>query len=186
MKKLLTIIIIAGMTTFFACGPSAKDKAEIEKKLLDSINTADSLKSVLRLDSLLKDSMDKAVESKLIEESSKTTDNSSTKTLTKNSVDCNTKHKVTGTLKEFKQPDAYSPGFQMRILSDENKEYWLSYMGTELKGEIIIIKQESSRGAADVVFNTKLLNKRYIFCFEGEDVATQIDLPYYLVSMKPL
>lgn len=46
MKKLLTIIIIAGMTTFLACGPSAKDKAEIQKKLLDSIKKADSVKSL--------------------------------------------------------------------------------------------------------------------------------------------
>ncbi len=32
IKKLLTIIIILGMTTFLACGPSAKEKAEKDKQ----------------------------------------------------------------------------------------------------------------------------------------------------------
>ena len=41
MKKLLTIIIIAAMTSFMACGPSAKEKALQAK--LDSIAKQDSI-----------------------------------------------------------------------------------------------------------------------------------------------
>ena len=41
MKKLVTIVIIAIMTTFIACGPSANEKAL--KAKLDSIKKADSI-----------------------------------------------------------------------------------------------------------------------------------------------
>ncbi len=41
MKNTLLIIIIAGMTTFFSCGPSAKEKALQTK--LDSIAKQDSI-----------------------------------------------------------------------------------------------------------------------------------------------
>ena len=41
MRKLLTIAIIAGMTSFVACGPSASEKAL--KAKLDSIKKADSV-----------------------------------------------------------------------------------------------------------------------------------------------
>ena len=48
MKKLLTIIIIAGMTSFMACGPSPKEKALQAK--LDSIAKQDSIaKSVQKV-----------------------------------------------------------------------------------------------------------------------------------------
>jgi len=54
MKKILTIIIIAGMTIFFACGPSAKEKAEKSRR--DSIRIVDSIATVKKciLDSLSK------------------------------------------------------------------------------------------------------------------------------------
>ena len=37
MKKLLTVIAAAGMLAFYACGPSAEEKAAMEKKTQDSI-----------------------------------------------------------------------------------------------------------------------------------------------------
>ena len=43
MKKLLTIALLAGMTSFYGCGPSAEDKAAQEKASQDSAATADSM-----------------------------------------------------------------------------------------------------------------------------------------------
>jgi hypothetical protein len=43
MKKLLTIALLAGMTSFFGCGPSSEDKAAQEKASQDSAATADSM-----------------------------------------------------------------------------------------------------------------------------------------------
>jgi hypothetical protein len=37
MKKILSIMLVAGMATFVACGPSAKEKAAKEKAKQDSI-----------------------------------------------------------------------------------------------------------------------------------------------------
>lgn len=53
MKKILTLIIVAGMMTFISCGPSAKEKAEkdsiakvekAEKAKQDSVAKAESIK----------------------------------------------------------------------------------------------------------------------------------------------
>jgi hypothetical protein len=41
MKKVLSLLAIAGTLTFFACGPSAEEKAE--KARQDSIKAADSI-----------------------------------------------------------------------------------------------------------------------------------------------
>ena len=41
MKKLLSLLVVAGMVTFVACGPSAEKKAEQAKA--DSTRIADSL-----------------------------------------------------------------------------------------------------------------------------------------------
>jgi len=47
MKKLLSVIAVAGMFAFVACGPSAEEKAAAAEKLVaDSIATADSLAQV--------------------------------------------------------------------------------------------------------------------------------------------
>jgi|WetSurMetagenome_2_1015567.scaffolds.fasta_scaffold1017617_1 hypothetical protein len=46
MKKLLALILVAGMATFIACGPSQKDKDEAAKKKQDSIHKADSIAAV--------------------------------------------------------------------------------------------------------------------------------------------
>lgn len=37
MKKVITLIAVAGMFTFISCGPSAEEIAEIEKTKQDSI-----------------------------------------------------------------------------------------------------------------------------------------------------
>ncbi|MHC1707283.1 MAG: hypothetical protein AB9842_07140 [Bacteroidales bacterium] len=37
MKKLATVLFVAGMFAFFACGPSAEEKAAMEKAKQDSI-----------------------------------------------------------------------------------------------------------------------------------------------------
>lgn len=42
MKKALTLIAAAGLFTFAACGPSAKEKAAAEKLKQDSIATAEA------------------------------------------------------------------------------------------------------------------------------------------------
>ena len=44
MKKLLSLLVVAGMVTFVACGPSAEKKAEQAKA--DSTRIADSLNQV--------------------------------------------------------------------------------------------------------------------------------------------
>lgn len=43
MKKLLSLALITGMTAFYACGPSAEEKAASEKAMQDSIAMADSM-----------------------------------------------------------------------------------------------------------------------------------------------
>ncbi len=45
MKKLLTFAAAAGMLAFIACGPSAEDKAKMEKAKADSARMADSMKA---------------------------------------------------------------------------------------------------------------------------------------------
>ena len=37
MKKLITLVAVAGMFSFYACGPSAEEKAAMEKAKQDSI-----------------------------------------------------------------------------------------------------------------------------------------------------
>lgn len=44
MKKLLSLLVVAGMVTFVACGPSAEKKAEQAKA--DSTRIADSLNMI--------------------------------------------------------------------------------------------------------------------------------------------
>jgi hypothetical protein len=42
MKKILGLVLIAGMFAFTACGPSAEEKAAAEKAVQDSIAAADA------------------------------------------------------------------------------------------------------------------------------------------------
>jgi len=71
MKKLLALVLVAGMVTFISCGPSKKDQEAKEKAKQDSIaaaekakKEADSLAAVekekRKLDSLRQDSIAKA------------------------------------------------------------------------------------------------------------------------------
>jgi len=46
MKKILTLIAVAGIFAFVACGPSAEQKAAAEKAKQDSMTKADSMKTV--------------------------------------------------------------------------------------------------------------------------------------------
>lgn len=43
MKKLLSLALVAGMFSFYACGPSAEDKAAAEKAEQDSIAAAQDM-----------------------------------------------------------------------------------------------------------------------------------------------
>ena len=46
MKKVLTLVAVAGMFAFYACGPSAEEQAAAEKKKQDSlrmVREADSI-----------------------------------------------------------------------------------------------------------------------------------------------
>jgi membrane protein involved in colicin uptake len=71
MKKLLALLLVAGMVAFVACGPSKKDQEAKEKAKQDSIKAAekakkeaDSLAAVekekRRMDSLRQDSINKS------------------------------------------------------------------------------------------------------------------------------
>jgi len=42
MKKILTLVAVAGMFTFYACGPSAEEKAAKEKAKQDSIASVEA------------------------------------------------------------------------------------------------------------------------------------------------
>ncbi|MEI6815575.1 MAG: hypothetical protein WCL14_03110 [Bacteroidota bacterium] len=41
MKKVLSLMLLAGMLSFYACGPSAEEKAAAEKAKADSAKAAD-------------------------------------------------------------------------------------------------------------------------------------------------
>jgi|HubBroStandDraft_2_1064218.scaffolds.fasta_scaffold2711921_1 hypothetical protein len=45
MKKLVTFATAASMLAFIACGPSAEDKAKMDKMRADSAHAADSMKA---------------------------------------------------------------------------------------------------------------------------------------------
>ena len=51
MKKLFTLVAVAGMFTFFACGPSAEEKAAMEKAKQDSIAAVEAAKAQAMADS---------------------------------------------------------------------------------------------------------------------------------------
>ncbi|MEI6695231.1 MAG: hypothetical protein WCO13_04095 [Bacteroidota bacterium] len=71
MKKLLSVIAVAGMFAFVACGPSAEQKqAAADKIIADSIAVADSIAKVgqAAAEQLVKDSI-AAVDAKRIQDS---------------------------------------------------------------------------------------------------------------------
>ena len=51
MKRLIQLLVVAGMATFIACGPSAAEKAKLAEQ--DSIRKADSI-ATLQADSIRK------------------------------------------------------------------------------------------------------------------------------------
>jgi uncharacterized protein YciI len=51
MKRLFQLLVVAGMASFIACGPSAAEKAKIAEQ--DSIRKADSI-ATLKADSIRK------------------------------------------------------------------------------------------------------------------------------------
>jgi hypothetical protein len=63
MKKILSLLITAGIATLIACGPSAEEKAAAEKARQDSINAvmaqmaADSMAMVAEMQKATMDSM---------------------------------------------------------------------------------------------------------------------------------
>ena len=42
MKKVLSLVAVAGLVAFYACGPSAEEKAKMEKAKQDSIAAAEA------------------------------------------------------------------------------------------------------------------------------------------------
>jgi Flp pilus assembly protein TadB len=71
MKKLLALVLVAGMVAFVACGPSKEDQEKKEKAKQDSIKAAEKAKTEAdslakvekeknRIDSLKKDSIEKS------------------------------------------------------------------------------------------------------------------------------
>ena len=62
MKKLVTFATAASMLAFIACGPSAEDKAKMDKMRADSAHAADSMKAAqaAQMMKMKQDSMMKA------------------------------------------------------------------------------------------------------------------------------
>lgn len=55
MKKLFALLVVAGMVSFVACGPSAEEKAA--KAAADSVRVADSLKALEEQQAKVADSL---------------------------------------------------------------------------------------------------------------------------------
>ncbi|MFZ4400188.1 MAG: hypothetical protein ACOYO1_09150 [Bacteroidales bacterium] len=71
MKKLLSVIAVAGMFAFVACGPSAEEKAAAEQKIQDSIAQVEQQRvadSIAAAEQVVNDSL-AAVEAKRIQDS---------------------------------------------------------------------------------------------------------------------
>lgn len=65
MKKLFSVLVVAGMVAIVACGPSAEEIAAKAKAKADSIAavvTADSLKAVATADSIAAAEKQKAID----------------------------------------------------------------------------------------------------------------------------
>jgi hypothetical protein len=71
MKKLLSVIAVAGMFAFVACGPSAEEKAAAEQKIQDSLAQVEQTRindSIAAAEKVVNDSL-AAVEAKRIQDS---------------------------------------------------------------------------------------------------------------------
>ena len=71
MKKVLSVIAVAGMLAFVACGPSAEEKAAAEKLIQDSLAQVEQQRvndSLAAAEQVVKDSL-AMVEAKRIEDS---------------------------------------------------------------------------------------------------------------------
>jgi hypothetical protein len=71
MKKLLSVIAVAGMFAFVACGPSAEEKAAAEQKIQDSIAQVEQTRiadSIANAEKVVADSLAQ-IEAKRIEDS---------------------------------------------------------------------------------------------------------------------
>ncbi|MFZ4740114.1 MAG: hypothetical protein ACOYLE_03000 [Bacteroidales bacterium] len=71
MKKLLSVIAVAGMFAFVACGPSAEEKAAAERKIQDSIAQVEQTRiadSIANAEKVVADSLAQ-IEAKRIEDS---------------------------------------------------------------------------------------------------------------------
>ncbi len=65
MKKLTSFLLVAGMFTFFACGPSAEEKAAMEKAKQDSIAAVEKAKAdsiAMAAEKVKQDSINAAIE----------------------------------------------------------------------------------------------------------------------------
>ena len=62
MKKITTIFLLAGLVTFYACGPNKTEIAKQEKIKLDSIHKADSVATTMKKVQFMQDSISHAAE----------------------------------------------------------------------------------------------------------------------------
>lgn len=173
MKKTLTILSLVSLI-LFSCSSNVNDKAKIEKTILDSIKKSDSLKNVLTLDSLKKDSISKAS----IIDIEKNKKNES-KTINKSDCECGTKYQLfSGVITEIGQAIHF---YFIKIKTDDSKEIFCPISSSDKIGnEKIIIKEASGNLTGDGVYNNSLLNKHYSFCLEYFN--TGIDSGYALIN----
>jgi hypothetical protein len=61
MKKVLAILLVGGMFAFYACGPSAEEKAAAEKAKQDSIAAAEAAAQAAAQQQAMQDSANMAV-----------------------------------------------------------------------------------------------------------------------------
>jgi hypothetical protein len=75
MKKVLSILLLAGITTLVACGPSAEEKAQAEKHVKDSLDAVamkaqqDSIAAVAAAEKAKQDSISNAAAEKAKQDS---------------------------------------------------------------------------------------------------------------------
>jgi hypothetical protein len=72
MKRLLSLIVVAGIFTFVACGPSAEEKAKAEKATADSLQAIEQarINDSIAMETAKADSL-KAMEAQRIADSTK-------------------------------------------------------------------------------------------------------------------
>ena len=80
MKRLLSLIAVAGILTFVACGPSAEEKAKAEKAKQDSLQAVDQarIQDSIAKETAKADSV-KAMEAQRIADSTKVAEEQASK-----------------------------------------------------------------------------------------------------------